>query len=281
MKSNKVLLTSLILGGVLLAACQPGATVKVNSNSGNAAISDDGSAAGQVTLANTEVQIEATADDHGTHTPGADDATQTPDKHGTPGAEDNGTDVFDDHGTNVFDDHGTHTVEPEHTQVVATQNATNAGTAVPNLGRSIEFSGTIESVGNGFLVINGQTVWIGAGTEVKGDLTAGSLVKVEGFIDGNGAISAREIKSGVAANDDNGNNSNSGQGNNNSNGGNGVDDGSPSHSGTDDGSGHDANDDNGGDQNQGGDDNGGHGGGSDDGGGHGGGGDNSGHGGGK
>jgi Domain of unknown function (DUF5666) len=291
MKSNKVLLTSLVLGGMFLAACKPGAAVVVNPNSANAAVESGNASAtansGAITLVNTEVQIESTVDDNGvdsqsTGTPGADDGTDVVVAQGTetPGVEDNGTDVVDDNGTDtpgaddngtdVVDDHGTHTAEPEHTE-----DATGEGTTVPNLGQSIEFSGTIESVGNGFLVIGGQTVWIGAGTEVKGDLSAGSVVKVEGFIDGNGAISAREIKSGTTAIDGNG--SNSGQGSNSG----GSDDNGTSQSGVDDGSAHDANDDNGGDQNQGGStDSGGQSGGSDDGGGHQGGGDNSGHGGG-
>lgn len=57
-----------------------------------------------------------------------------------------------------------------------------------------EITGTVTRVGNGFIVVNGQTVFIGNNTEMKGQPAVGSVVQVEVFRDGNGNLSAREVK---------------------------------------------------------------------------------------
>ncbi len=59
---------------------------------------------------------------------------------------------------------------------------------------SNEITGTVTRVGNGFIVVNGQTVFIGNNTEMKGQPAVGSVVQVEVFRDGNGNLSAREVK---------------------------------------------------------------------------------------
>lgn len=115
----------------------------------------------------------------------------------------------------------------------------------PNPGGEIEFSGTVQSVGQGSLQVGGRTVLVQAGTEIKrgqdhiglAQVQVGETAKVEGQAQADGSVLAREIKLGATS------------------GGGGDDDGDDDNGGDDD---DDDDDDNGGGNDDGGgDDNGG------------------------
>lgn len=56
-----------------------------------------------------------------------------------------------------------------------------------------EIVGTLDEVGEGFIVVSGQTISLASGAEIKGALVIGALVKVEGSLT-DGAWVAREVK---------------------------------------------------------------------------------------
>ena len=59
----------------------------------------------------------------------------------------------------------------------------------------VEIEGTIESLNaDGSLVVNGITVVIGPDSEIKGSLVEGAVVKLEGLIQEDGTLLARELK---------------------------------------------------------------------------------------
>jgi len=80
----------------------------------------------------------------------------------------------------------THTLQPGMT-----------GTAVT--GQSVEFTGTIELVDASALVVSGRRVVITAATEIKFQPQKGLTVKVQGTLQADGTVLAREIKSVPAA----------------------------------------------------------------------------------
>jgi LysM repeat protein/ribosomal protein L13 len=72
-----------------------------------------------------------------------------------------------------------------------------------------EITGTLEQVGDGFVVVNGQTISI-SGAEIKNQLVVGTLVKLH-LNNQNGQLVAREVENAQAGddnNDDNGNDDN-------------------------------------------------------------------------
>ena len=67
-----------------------------------------------------------------------------------------------------------------------------AGTAVA--GQEAELLGTIESSDGNILVVSGRTVVTDAQTEIAFELRIGLIVKVQGTLQSDGSILAREIK---------------------------------------------------------------------------------------
>ncbi|MEW6505616.1 MAG: DUF5666 domain-containing protein [Chloroflexota bacterium] len=74
----------------------------------------------------------------------------------------------------------------------------------------VEFFGKIESIQNGVYGIGGRTVRTAAGTEIKGALAVGAMVKVHATLQADGSYLAREIE--LSQGDDNGGDDNSGKG---------------------------------------------------------------------
>jgi len=61
----------------------------------------------------------------------------------------------------------------------------------------IEFSGALQSISGDSLVIDGKTVKISDQSEVKGDFTIGTLLKVHAIVAEDGSLTAREIEAGA------------------------------------------------------------------------------------
>ena len=78
----------------------------------------------------------------------------------------------------------------------ATQAAQQAFQAVGEF----EFFGTVEAMGSDSWTIQGRSVAVGPGTEIKGPLAVGSYVKVHAVPQADGSLTAREIE--LAAGDD-------------------------------------------------------------------------------
>lgn len=79
-----------------------------------------------------------------------------------------------------------------------------------------EITGTLQQIGNGFIVVSGQTISI-AGAEIKNSLLVGVLVKAHVSLV-NGALVAREVENAVASNDNaNANDNNANANDNNAN----------------------------------------------------------------
>jgi hypothetical protein len=81
--------------------------------------------------------------------------------------------------------------------MMAVPSVTNAGviegssrTSAPE----IEITGALEEMGDGYVVVDGQTVEVGAGAEIKGPLSVGDVVKVHVRVDSQGNWVAREIE---------------------------------------------------------------------------------------
>ncbi len=217
MKRTKILLALATLTTLLLAACGAGQPSNVTIPDNQAQVE---------LLANPQTGLVETANRAGVAASSA----------GNNGADD---------GTA---DQGTGDVLVVPTQILPAQVGNDDGTAdqghgdaattatPANFGSEIEFTGVITAVGNGFITINGQNVFIGSGTEVEGALEQNATVKVHVFVDGNGALSAREVEVLVTAD------------------GTVIDDNGGHHDGNDDGPNHDANDDHDGQSNSGSDD---------------------------
>ncbi|MBL8097340.1 MAG: hypothetical protein JNL73_24385 [Anaerolineales bacterium] len=91
----------------------------------------------------------------------------------------------------------THTSVPGETSTGRANEATHtplpvAGTAVA--GQEAELLGTIESIDGNILVVSGRTVVTDAQTEIAFELRIGLIVKVQGTLQSDGSILAREIK---------------------------------------------------------------------------------------
>jgi hypothetical protein len=120
-----------------------------------------------------------------------------------------------------------------------------------------EASGTVDSITDTSITVGGQTFNFADGVEIKGDITAGSVVKLHFTLNADGTLSVTEIEFADPAqiNDDDANEDVSGQDE--------MEDVNDDHGNdndaSDDGSNHDANDDHGG-SDGGGDNSGGHGG---------------------
>ncbi|MFN7035504.1 MAG: DUF5666 domain-containing protein [Bellilinea sp.] len=96
-----------------------------------------------------------------------------------------------------------------------------AATSTPGVPGSgeVEFYGKIESIQNGVYVIGGRTVRTTAGTEIKGALALGMMVKVHATLQADGGYLAREIEpengdngSSKSGDDDKSGDDNSGKG---------------------------------------------------------------------
>jgi hypothetical protein len=122
----------------------------------------------------------------------------------------------------------------------------------------VEFFGKIESIQNGVYVIGGRTVRTAAGSEIKGMLTVGMMVKVHATLQADGTYLAREIElstgdddSGKGGDEDNsgkgGDDDNSGKGDDDDNSGKGDDDDNSGKGDDDDNSGKGGDDDDKGD----------------------------------
>jgi len=93
------------------------------------------------------------------------------------------------------------TVTPGATQTTpeATHTAQPGMTGTAVTGQSVEFTGTIELVDASALVVSGRRVVITAATEIKFQPQKGLTVKVQGTLQADGTVLAREIKSVPAA----------------------------------------------------------------------------------
>ena len=76
-------------------------------------------------------------------------------------------------------------------------------TAEP-IAEELEFTGTISEIGDGFIVVAGETVFTGS-AEIKGDLAVGAIVKVHASRDANGALVASEVETETGLGDGNAN----------------------------------------------------------------------------
>jgi hypothetical protein len=91
----------------------------------------------------------------------------------------------------------TATASPSHTAgpnptASATPLGTSTGQATPNA--EIEFTGVVTAMSGDEWVVNGFRVLVTAQTEVKGNPQVGSTVKVEGRLQSDGSVLAREIE---------------------------------------------------------------------------------------
>jgi len=103
------------------------------------------------------------------------------------------------------------------------KTGSTATPGVPGSGE-VEFFGKIESIQNGVYGIGGRTVRTAAGTEIKGALAVGMMVKVHATLQADGTYLAREIE--LSNGDDNsGSDDNSGKGSDDNSGKGGDDDG--------------------------------------------------------
>ncbi len=153
---RKFLIPVLLVGGLLLAACAPGALQF------DASFQTDDTA--------TPSTVEAHPDDTGTpeatHTP---ELNETLEPTHTPEAGMTGT--------------------PDDTE---TPEAT--GTLTATVGAEIEFRGTLTAINGDTWTVNGIVVIVSANTEIKGNLQVGDRVKVEGALRADGSVLAREIE---------------------------------------------------------------------------------------
>ncbi|MEZ4670076.1 MAG: DUF5666 domain-containing protein [Anaerolineae bacterium] len=95
-----------------------------------------------------------------------------------------------------------------------------------------EIVGTLDQIGNGFIVVSGQNINI-AGAEIKNALLVGVLVKVH-VTQVNGELVAREVENAVMAGDNSNANDNNTNANNNSNVNGNLNDNSNSNDNNDD-----------------------------------------------
>jgi hypothetical protein len=147
------------------------------------------------------------------------------------------------------------------------------GTATPPAGGEQEFTGVLSAIDGDLWTVGGRQVRITSGTEVKGTLQIGDVLKVHASPGGDGVLVAREVEL-ADADDVDDNDDDDGDNDDNSGPGNGADDGDNSGPGNGDddgddddnsGSGGGGDDDNSGSGSGGDDDNSGSGGGGDDG----------------
>ncbi len=93
----------------------------------------------------------------------------------------------------------TYTPSPSETSVGRTYGVTHtpmlpSETVTAMAGQPAEVSGAIESIDGSVLVIAGRTVITTIKTEIKIDLSVGLIVTVQGTLQSDGSILAREIK---------------------------------------------------------------------------------------
>jgi hypothetical protein len=69
-----------------------------------------------------------------------------------------------------------------------------AATRTPVAGNEIEFTGTVSAISGEVWTINGVRVIVTPQTEIKGNPQVGSAVKVEGRLQADGSVIAREIE---------------------------------------------------------------------------------------
>jgi hypothetical protein len=91
-----------------------------------------------------------------------------------------------------------------------------AVTRTPIAGHEVEFTGTLTAINGQVWTVNGVRVTVTAQTEIKGNPQVGSTVKVEGRLQADGSVLAREIKKAKGDDDDDRNDN--GNGNRNGNG---------------------------------------------------------------
>jgi hypothetical protein len=106
-----------------------------------------------------------------------------------------------------------------------------------------DFTGTVEPMSADSWVISGVTVLISSETEIEGDIAVGDVVKVEGTLNPDGSITAREIEGDDDSIDSDDSGSGSDDGNSGSDHGDDDDDNSGPGNGDDDNSGHEGGDD--------------------------------------
>ncbi len=70
----------------------------------------------------------------------------------------------------------------------------NSGPGSSSATDNIQFVGTVQQQAQGRLVVNGVTVIVTAATEIEGQLSTGVVVKVEGTLQADGTVVAREIE---------------------------------------------------------------------------------------
>ena len=77
---------------------------------------------------------------------------------------------------------------------VEERTSDNGGPGSISAADNIELVGTVQQVGDGRVVVNGIVVLVTTATEVEGSLSAGVAVKVEGTLQSDGTVVAREIE---------------------------------------------------------------------------------------
>lgn len=63
----------------------------------------------------------------------------------------------------------------------------------------VEFSGTMEAISGDMIIVDGKTIRLSESTEIKGDFTIGTIIKVRATVASDGTITAREVESVSAA----------------------------------------------------------------------------------
>lgn len=75
-----------------------------------------------------------------------------------------------------------------------TSPVTNTVTATPGAHAEIEFVGSVTAINGNVWTVNGLSVHVTAHTEIEGHPQVGHVVKVEGTLQGDGSVLAREIE---------------------------------------------------------------------------------------
>jgi hypothetical protein len=109
----------------------------------------------------------------------------------------------------------------------------NTGTSHEADPQSFEMKGTVESISNNILIVNGQTVYLD-NAKIEGVLTSGANVEIKGYYAADGRFIVTEIKVKDSGSSSDGSNNNSGSGsssdsNSNDNSGSNSNDNSNSH----------------------------------------------------
>ena len=243
MKSIKFLGGLIVLVGILLSACAPSASPAAPANGGGGKSLSDVTFTGvienmtgdQWTINGQMIKVDQSILQDGPYAVGdtvtveaviADDGSVTAQRVEIPSAAD---------------------LAAIRTSTPDSSSAAPQGPVFDDSGT--EAVGTVDSITDTSITINGQTFTFAAGVEIKGDIAPGAVVKLHFVVNADGSLSVREVEfadptqaGNDNSNDDNSNDSNAND--DNSNDDNGNDSNSNDDNGNDDNSNDDSNDDN-------------------------------------